>query len=201
MRGAYLKNQRLIENTTNTKMEVVHFIYNEQTIDFLPKGDDKLMVNATQMAKVFGKLVGHFLENESTEKFINSCLNNRNSDYLGVKKREDLVDSKQKSGTWMHRILALKFAAWLDPDFEVWVFSTIDQILLGHYREIKEATIEKLVAENELAKKKQELILKNPELAELFELELKITAADKKRAKALKASVMQLKFDLFPQQN
>ena len=93
-------------------MEIVKFMYNDQEVEFLPAGNENVMVNATQMAKVFGKLVGHFLENESTKKFINSCLNNRNSDYLGVKTREDLVDSKQNSGTWMHRILALKFAAW-----------------------------------------------------------------------------------------
>ena len=33
----------------------------------------------------------------------------------------------------MHRILALKFAAWLDPDFELWVYNTIDNILFGNY--------------------------------------------------------------------
>jgi hypothetical protein len=47
----------------------------------------------------------------------------------------------------MHRILALKFAAWLDPYFEVWVYTTIDKIIFGNYREIKEATVEKLKAE------------------------------------------------------
>jgi hypothetical protein len=180
-------------------MEIVHFIYNDQTIDFLPKGDENLMVNATQMAKIFGKLVGHFLENDGTEKFINSCLNNRNSDYLGVKKREDLVDSKQKSGTWMHRILALKFAAWLDSDFEVWIFMTIDKILLGHYREQREATSEKLKAEQLLELKKKELMDKYPEFVDFLALEGKITDAEKRRLKAIRDSVKQLKLDLFPE--
>jgi hypothetical protein len=39
--------------------------------------------------------------------------------------------SKQRSGTWMHRILALKFAAWLSPKFELWVYSTIEDLLFG----------------------------------------------------------------------
>lgn len=90
------------------------------------------------MAKVFNKNVGHFLENESTKLFLEVCLNNRNSDYLGIKNKENLIISRQKSGTYMHRVLALKFASWLDPEFELWVYSTIDQILFGEFHELKE---------------------------------------------------------------
>lgn len=43
-------------------MEVVRFIYQDQSIDFEPKGDDNLMINATQMAKVFGKRIDFFLK-------------------------------------------------------------------------------------------------------------------------------------------
>jgi hypothetical protein len=44
-----------------------------------------VMVNATEMAKIFGKQVGHFLENENTQVFIKECLiNNRISDYLNI---------------------------------------------------------------------------------------------------------------------
>lgn len=182
-------------------MEVVHFIYNEKEVDFQTTGKDDLMVNATQMAKIFGKEVTHFLENDGTEKFINSCLKTRNSEFLGVQKREDLVYGKQKSGTWMHRILALKFAAWLDSDFEVWVFMTIDKILLGHYREMKEATIEKIIAEKELREKKRKLIETNPEVAEIFGLIAKVNEADKKKIKAMKAAVNQLKLDFDPVNN
>ena len=178
-------------------MEVVRFIYNQNEVDFLPSGNDDLMVNATQMAEIFGKKVEAFTRNDGTQKFINECLKSENSRFLGIKNESDLIDSRQKSGTWMHRVLALKFAAWLDPGFELWVYVTIDQILLGHYREMKEATIDRLRAEKELETKKQELICNNPELAELFELELKISAADRKRARALKAAVTQLKLDLF----
>lgn len=98
---------------------------------------NQVMVNATEMAKIFDRKVNHFLENDSTKSFINECLNNRNSGFLGIEKEEDLIYSRQKSGTWMHRVLALKFAAWLDPAFELWVFRTIDTVLFGRYREME----------------------------------------------------------------
>ncbi len=75
-------------------METVRFSYNNTEVDFLPIGNDSLMINATQMAKIFGKKVNHFNENESTENFINACLNGRNSGYLNFNKREDLIISK-----------------------------------------------------------------------------------------------------------
>lgn len=110
------------------------FNYQNQEIEFDLR-DKNVMVNATEMANLFGKKVTHFLENEGTKKFINSCLNSRNSDYITVLSVQDLYISNQKTGTWMHRILALKFAAWLDSDFEVWVYTTIDELLFGSLRQ------------------------------------------------------------------
>lgn len=178
-------------------MEILQFIYNETKVDFLPSGNENLMVNATQMANVFGKEVTFFLRNDDTKRFIDSCLKTANSQFLGIKDREDLVSGKQKSGTWMHRVLALKFAAWLDPDFELWVFHTIDKIILGHFKEQKEATAAKLRAEKELEEKKQELLEKYPEFVEFLNIEGKISDAEKRRLKAIRDSVKQLKLDLF----
>ena len=39
----------------------------------------------------------------------------------------------------MERSVALKFAAWLSPKFEVWVYKTIDEILFGEYIQVKAA--------------------------------------------------------------
>ncbi len=128
----FFKQQNTMEN------DIVKFQFNNSEVDF-EQTNQNLMVNATQMAKIFGKEVKHFMENEGTKKFIVSCLNTRNSEYLNLEKEGDLFTSKQKSGTWMHRILALKFAAWLDPDFEVWVYSTIDEFLFGRLRRMEES--------------------------------------------------------------
>ena len=138
---------------------------------------------------------GQFLK--QTKDFINACLKTGNSRFLEVKNEEDLYVSKQKSGTWMHRILALKFAAWLDPAFELWVYTTIDKIIFGNYREIKEATIEKLKAEKLQQLKKQELMEKYPDLSEYFALQKLITTAQRNRMKAVKHSINQLRTDLF----
>ncbi len=115
-------------------METLHFIYEDHEIDFKPSGIDNVMVNATQMAKIFGKQVNEFTTSRNTKAFMEASLKSENYHFLNVQEETELVDSRKKSGTWMHRILALKFAAWLDPEFELWVYSTIDSILLGHYR-------------------------------------------------------------------
>jgi len=98
------------------------FIFDDKEIDFEITGS-KVMVNATQMAKIFDKRMDNFTRTDETKKFIAECLNNANKRYLNIEKEEDLIVSMQKTGTWMHRILALKFAAWLSPAFEFWIYS------------------------------------------------------------------------------
>lgn len=144
--------------------------YGNNPITFALEKNNGMMVNATEMAKAFDKNVGHFMENESTRRFLDACLNNRNSDYLGIKSEEDLIISRQKSGTYMHRILALKFAAWLSPDFEVWVFSTIEQILFGKHVERDNSFETTLKLMNE----KEEIEAKDPKTVKDFERYLEI---------------------------
>lgn len=117
-------------------MTIVKKTFGGSTVEFEPFiAKNNVMVNATEMAKIFGKLPKDFLRNDDVQAFINECLKKDNSPFLGVEKLEDLVTSKQKSGTWMHRILALKFAAWLNPAFELWVYQTIEEIMFGFSRE------------------------------------------------------------------
>jgi len=129
--------------------------YNDQTVEF-QFNKQNVMVNATEMAKIFGKEVEPFMRNESTKNFISACLKTENSRFLSEEKNqnfgflnleseEDLIISKQKSGTWMHRILALKFAAWLNPDFEVWVYSAIETLLFGRHLK-REQSFEKTIS-------------------------------------------------------
>lgn len=181
-------------------MEIVKFIYQNQEVDFLPSGNENVMVNATQMAKIFGKEVTFFLRNDDTKRFINSCLKTENSQYLSVSDHDDLVRGKQKSGTWMHRILALKFAAWLDPDFEFWVYATIDKIILGHFKAVKEATETKFRAQIRLENKKAELLEKYPELKDFFNEQDKGSEAEKDRARAIRESLKQMKIDFYANQ-
>lgn len=137
-------------------MEARKFEFNGKEVTFETERG-YVMVNATEMGKIFSKKVSHFVENQNTQDFIKACLNSRNSDYLNVKVEEDLITSKQKTGTYMHRILALKFAAWLNPDFEVWVYATIDELMFGSYKEDDESLKEIAKIQIEIAEKEKVL--------------------------------------------
>jgi hypothetical protein len=107
-------------------------IYEGNAVAFSFDRERDMMVNATEMAKIFGRDVPDFTMLKQTKDFISECLKNHNYGFLGdVETEEDLIVSKQKSGTWMHRILALKFAAWLSPAFELWVYAVIDDLCYG----------------------------------------------------------------------
>lgn len=114
-------------------METKICVFEENPITFALEKNNGMMINATEMAKPFGKYPKDFLILESTKSFVNEALKKENSPFLGIECESDLVDSRQKSGTWMHRILALKFAAWLNPSFELWVYSTIENLLFGKH--------------------------------------------------------------------
>ena len=114
-------------------METKICVFEENPITFALEKNNGMMINATEMAKPFGKKVEAFMRNENTIEFVNEALKSENSRFLGIEDENDLIHSRQKNGTWMHRILALKFAAWLNPTFELWVYYTIENLLFGKH--------------------------------------------------------------------
>ena len=139
-------------------METKIVNFEESKITFILTKDNGMMINATEMAKLFGKKVDNFTRTEQTQDFIKSCLKFANTEenktpksvLFGIKKEEDLIISSQKSGTFMHRVLALKFAAWLNSDFEVWVYSTIEQLLFGKHVERDKSYERTLILQKEI---------------------------------------------------
>jgi hypothetical protein len=129
------------------------------------KEKGNMMVNATEMAEIFGKYPKDFLILESTKSFISECFKKENSSFLNVEQESDLIVSIQKSGTWMHRILALKFAAWLSPAFELWVYATVENLLFGNYTK-REQSFERTIA---MQNKMDELELKLDKTVNDFE--------------------------------
>lgn len=117
-------------------MNLFTYDYLSQSISFELK-EGNVMVNATEMAKLFNKRVENFTRIENTKAFVKACIKNANQRFISVESINDLIVSSQKSGTWMHRVLALKFAAWLDPEFELWVFCTIDDVLYKHHQQLE----------------------------------------------------------------
>jgi hypothetical protein len=137
-------------------MSVIPYNFENSVVEFeLAHGN--VMVNATQMAKIFDKQVVAFLRNDQTKAFIEECLKSENSHFLNVKSEEDLVQSKQRSGTFMHRVLALKFAAWLDPKFELWVYATIDRLLFADYHQLRENIKMAAIRKNDIEQLREEL--------------------------------------------
>lgn len=130
---------------------IKHYNYRGQVIEFLI-GDD-IMINATEMAKVFGKEPYNFLKLESTKATIKELEKSylrsnrsyaaeerlaKNQIIIGEIKHRSadllpLVSVKmggdEGGGTWLHKILAIKLATWLDTKFEIWVFTTIDELI------------------------------------------------------------------------
>lgn len=174
-------------------MKTIQFIYENYRIDFLTPGNENVMVNATQMAKIFDKRVDVFLKADHVKNFISALELTPFGGSSTPLKRENIIKTVSGSCTWMHRVLALKFAAWMDPVFEIWVYTTIDKVLLGYYQEHREATIEQLKTKIDIKKKREELLLKYPEFEEFIALENKLTDTEKRRLKAMRDSMKQLK--------
>lgn len=178
-------------------MKVVQFIYKNQSIDFM-FNNELLMVNATQMAKMFGKRLDVFLKSDHAKAFIQELQRNTFIDKDKPLQLNEIMLKRGSKGTWMHRILALKFAAWLDTEFELWVFSTINKLMIGHYSDLSKAALEEIIAQREFDEKKEKLISKNPnltvffdlldknpELLDVLKLRQKVKVAEQKKIKAL----------------
>ncbi|MCC6727385.1 MAG: KilA-N domain-containing protein [Saprospiraceae bacterium] len=120
--------------------DIIKFDYEGQKISF-EFADGNKMINATEMARPFGKLVGGFLRLQSTKDFI-LLLESRYADlHNGTTIRALRVvqgGEPEIQGTWMDEKLALKFAAWLSPAFELWVYDKIQELLTTGKTELKE---------------------------------------------------------------
>lgn len=158
--------------------------FNEMPVTFMLEKNNGMMVNATEMAKAFGKQVGEFMSNAGTKAFVNEALNNGNSRFLKIFSQSDLYYSNQKTGTWMHRVLALKFAAWLSPEFELWVYSTIEDLLFGRHVERERSFVRTLQLQREL----DEIKDKTQKTVEDFERYLELERA-LKHEKAIRRSL------------
>lgn len=88
-----------------------------------------VMINATQMAKRFGKTPKDWLRNQQSEEFISTlsavrqiCL----SQLVQVRKGNS---SNFEQGTWMHEDVAMEFARWLSPAFAIWTNDRIKELM------------------------------------------------------------------------
>lgn len=107
--------------------EVKIFSYNGSNVTF--QSGENVMINATEMAKSFGKLVGDWTRLKSTNDFLQEL----ESD-MHIPISQLIVVNKGNSanfaqGTWMYEDVALEFARWLSPAFAIWCNNRIKELL------------------------------------------------------------------------
>lgn len=167
--------------------KAVEFLYQDTQIHFLLSQGDNVMVNATEMAKAFGKRTDVFLKTEHAKEFISVLEFTPFGVNLECLKPEEIMTRNHKNGTYFHRILALKFAAWLDPKFEFWIYSTIDKILFGHYKQHWDAHLKQEDAKERMEKSKRKLLtnVTQEDAIAYFEAENDFKSAKSEKLKAI----------------
>ena len=79
--------------------------------------NEEVWVNATEMAKGFGKIPYEWLRLPSTKEYIAAL----EEDFQTSGKSLSLVQTMEgkNGGTWFHEDLAIEFARWLSPKFSI----------------------------------------------------------------------------------
>ena len=73
------------------------------------------------------KLIGHFFENENTKSLIEIIIE---KEYFKTENSVFLKTRGRYGGTWMHPILFIDFAMWLNPEFKYDVLKWVSDNLL-----------------------------------------------------------------------
>lgn len=165
-------------------MKAVEFIFQDTEIHFLLGNEKNVLVNATEMAKAFGKRTDNFLRLETTLQFITAL----KLPHIVGTLSNDIIDNRGRNGIYFNRLLALKFAAWLDPEFEIWIYTKIEDILFGSYRTHWEAHMRQETAKQEMEKLKGKLLADpTPEdVVSYFELERIVKDAKNAKINAIR---------------
>jgi hypothetical protein len=183
----------------NTMPHLLAFRFDDQEVEF-DIASEEVMINATEMGKIFGKRPVDFLRLEQTERFLDAMksafpafrseaepLLNAGNSLPATDETPEIVRTEKGKGvdggvTWMHRTLALKFAAWLSPEFEVWIYRTIEEVLYAHGQRIGQEVREKA----RLLDRREEIkaqLQAEPLFQEYLMLDFKIRQASNRMAK------------------
>lgn len=105
----------------NTPSDTIIKLFNGKKIRIDPSDN---YVNLTDMARSSKKKVNDFLRLENTTDFIQEL-----SVVAGYPVANLLYVGNKSTNTWAHPQIAIKFAGWLSPDFEVLMTSWIFELL------------------------------------------------------------------------
>lgn len=181
-------------------MENKIYNYNGTDITFL-SGNGDVMVNATEMAKPFGKQPSDWTKTKSSQEFIDSLSAVRRifrTDLMRV------IQGGSMQGTWMHEDVAMEFARWLSPTFAIWCNDRIKE-LLKYGMTATQPTLEAMVNNPDLViglaqklkeerEHKAKLQAENDKLRPKAELMDKVMDTDQKIDVGQAAKILQLPF-------
>lgn len=137
------------------------FSYNGNEVLFDIKDD--VMVNATQLAKIYGKRPNDYLSLPATNQLINAITRK-----YGIAENQ-LVRTERGGiapGTWMHRLIVVDFCQWLDIDLKLWCTEKLDE-LMRYGMTATQPTLEQMI--------------NNPDLVIRLATQLKNEREEKKR--------------------
>ena len=104
--------------------KIIPFDYEGQPVRFNADG----WINATEAAARFGKEPAQWLRLPDAIRYLEG-LQRTYGEITYVKTSRARAD--RGGGTWLHPKLAVKFARWLDVDFEIWCDEQIDALVRG----------------------------------------------------------------------
>lgn len=122
----------------------VVYDYKGSQISFM--SGNNVMINATQMAKPFGKRPIDWLQNQSSIEYLNELSKVRKSTLADL---VQVMKGGNNPGTWMHEDVALEFARWLSPSFAIWCNDRIKE-LLQHGITATQPTLEQIISNPDL---------------------------------------------------
>lgn len=106
-------------------MENKIYNYNGTDITFL-SGNGDVMVNATQLAKPYGRRPNDYLNLPSTHQLVNAITRKYGIDENQLVRT---IQGGNNPGTWMHRLIVLDFCQWLDIDLKLWCTEKLDELM------------------------------------------------------------------------
>ncbi|MCD5997260.1 KilA-N domain-containing protein [Pseudomonas sp. CDFA 602] len=104
--------------------KILQIDYKGEAVPFNADG----WINATAAAARFGREPYEWMRLPDTERYLDG-LKRRYGEIPYVKTSRARAD--RGGGTWIHPKLGVKFARWLDVDFEIWCDEQIDTLIRG----------------------------------------------------------------------
>lgn len=174
-------------------MKTLEYLYQGHEIHFLVNPHDKnVMINATEMAKLFDKRTNNYIRNEATQEFMNAIKRTHIRGQIGEVQTENinykLIEDRGRNGIYFCELLAIDFATWLDVDFKLWVYQKIQEVIFGNYKKHWEAHAQQEQARVAMDLLKDQLLINpTPEtVAEYFEQEKNWKQAKYEKSKAIR---------------